>query len=176
MHRHFQRYLSRLQHLATKLLGSPYIPTPPPARTLPPPTGAIAQITLLHSTPLGQGKSLDRLILRFISRYKLQYLLYPFILLWATGFVLLIRQQWYNPSSASTVGCTASIWDDWPPDNCGLNGTDCQGNVLGGPADFRCLGGCDLVRLGNPRWVGGMEIDNVPVVIGPAAVGENIYR
>lgn len=78
-------------------------------------------------------------------------------------FVLLVRQQYYIPGP-TLIGCTGSPWNSWPPDTCGLNGTECEQDLEEGV--YRCMGGCLDVTLGNPRWVGGEEVDGVPFVVG----------
>lgn len=159
--------------LINKILGPPHSSTP---QILPGPSSYLTcNITLPNGTKI-ENASPDGSFVRLHHRLRLKYLLYPFLALWATGFILLIRQQWYDPSSAVAIPCTASIWNDWPPDTCGINGTDCSDDLGGGASDFRCLGGCDLVTLGNPRWVGDDQVNNVPLVIGPAAGQVNVYR
>jgi len=80
------------------------------------------------------------------------------------GYILLIRQQWWPLNGPPIIGCTSSIWNDWPPDTCGINGTACAGYLSGG--EYRCLGGCGDVNLGNPRWVGNEEVNGIPLVVG----------
>jgi hypothetical protein len=48
-------------------------------------------------------------------------------------------------------------------DVCGLNGTICENQLVAG--EYRCLGSC-RTGLGNPRWVGGEEVNGIPLVIG----------
>jgi hypothetical protein len=100
----------------------------------------------------------------------LHYFLWPFLALWATMFVLLIRQQYYVPGPV-VIGCNAGLWDNWPPDVCGVNATDCAEYLEEGT--YRCMGGCLDVTLGNPRWVGGDEVNGVPYVVGG---GDGRYR
>lgn len=89
--------------------------------------------------------------------------------------MLLIREQYFSPSSPPTIGCTDALWFDWPPDACGLNGTTCDEGLGGqGGGRYRCLGGCAYSPLGNPRWVGGEQIDRRPLVIGGG--NGNTYR
>ena len=106
---------------------------------------------------------LDAPVARFTQRARLHYALYPFIALWAMLFVLLIRQQYHN-TGPDPIACNAAIWNNWPPDTCGLNGTLCEDFLEEGT--YRCMGGCLDTTLGNPRWVGGEEINGVPLVIG----------
>ncbi|OCF35959.1 hypothetical protein I316_02454 [Kwoniella heveanensis BCC8398] len=58
-------------------------------------------------------------------------------------------------------------WDDWPPDNCGLGGGNCQADLerIDGRT-FRCLGGCRDTTLGNKRWVGYEKVDGQALIIG----------
>jgi hypothetical protein len=88
------------------------------------------------------------------------------------GYILLIRQQWWPAGGPPIIGCTASVWSDWPPDTCGINGTACESQLYGG--EYRCLGGCRDVHLGNPRWVGEEEVNGVPLVVGGG--DSTIYR
>lgn len=106
---------------------------------------------------------LDAPVVEFSRRARLHYALYPFIALWATLFILLIRQQYYN-TGPEPIACNAAVWDNWPPDVCGLNGTVCEDYLEEGT--YRCMGGCLDTTLGNPRWVGGEEVNGVPLVIG----------
>jgi len=85
-------------------------------------------------------------------------------------FVLLIRQQYYVPGPM-IIECNAGLWDNWPPDVCGVNATDCEDYLEAGT--YRCMGGCLDVTLGNPRWVGGEEVNGVPYVVGG---GDGRYR
>jgi hypothetical protein len=136
--------------------------TPIPNSMLPHPS---ASMTLSLSGPRSSYRSpIDVKVARFSKRFRLRYLLFPFLAVWATGYILLIRQQWWPPGSPPIIGCTASIWSDWPPDTCGINGTSCEAALYGG--EYRCLGGCRDVTLGNPRWVGNEEINGVPLVVG----------
>ncbi|ORY21153.1 hypothetical protein BCR39DRAFT_474635 [Naematelia encephala] len=105
----------------------------------------------------------DRAIHRFSTYRHLHRLLIPFLAIWATGFILLIRQQYYIPTP-EYIGCTASPWDNWPPDVCGINATDCATDLV--TASYRCPGACRDVTLGNPRWVGGEQVNGVPFVVG----------
>lgn len=114
----------------------------------------------------------DPPLYRFLTRHRTERLIIPFLLLWATLIVLLIRQQFYV-ADPPIIGCTASAWADWPPDTCGVNGTGCAGDLATDAGVYRCLGGCSEVPLGNPRWVGGTEVDGVPLVIGG---NDDIYR
>ncbi|KAK8850721.1 hypothetical protein IAR55_004641 [Kwoniella newhampshirensis] len=110
------------------------------------------------------------------SRFVFPSGLYPFLVIWLTIVILLIRQQYYLPSSPSMISCTASPWDDWPPDTCGVNGTDCVEDLTGiDGKEFRCMGGCKETTLGNPRWIGDEKVDRVPLIVG-GGDGQRTYR
>lgn len=109
----------------------------------------------------------DKSVYRLATSCRLYYALIPVLMLWAAANVLLVREQYFSPSSPPTIGCTSALWSDWPPDSCGLNGTDCDTALMDdGGGRYRCLGGCTYSPLGNPRWVGGNEVNRRPLVIG----------
>jgi len=135
---------------------------PLPTSLLPQPS---ASMSFALSTPRSSYRSpIDAKVVRFSKTFRLKYLLWPFLAVWMAGYILLIRQQWWPPGGPLIIGCTDSIWSDWPPDTCGINGTACAGALYGG--EYRCLGGCRDVNLGNPRWIGGEEVNGVPLVVG----------
>lgn len=115
---------------------------------------------------------IDAKMIRFASSFRLRYFLLPFLALWMTGYILLIRQQWWPSGAPDIIGCTSSVWSDWPPDTCGINGTGCEQYLYDG--QYRCLGGCRDVTLGNPRWVGDEEVNGVPLIVGGGQ--GNVYR
>ena len=143
---------------------------PLPTLDLPQPAASCSlSITLGNrSTSLAFDKPIHRL-----GRSRLfRRALIPFLLLWATANVLLIRQQYYV-STPQIISCDSSLWDDWPPDTCGLDATGCMDDLAN--STFRCMGGCRDVVLGNPRWVGDEIVNKVPLIIGGG--DENrIYR
>lgn len=143
---------------------------PLPNDSLPRPS---ASMSLALSTPRSSYTSpIDAKVERFSRRFRLKYFLLPFLAVWMAGYILLIRQQWWPPGGPQIIGCTDSIWSDWPPDTCGINGTACESQLYGG--EYRCLGGCRDVNLGNPRWVGEEEVNGVPLVVGGG--DSTIYR
>ena len=106
---------------------------------------------------------LDTALHNFSSHLRLRRGLYPFLVVWIAANILLIRQQYYI-SCPPIISCDNSLWDDWPPDTCGINGIDCVNDLV--VREYRCMGGCRDVTLGNPRWLGGEEVNSVPLVIG----------
>ncbi|ORX40876.1 hypothetical protein BD324DRAFT_575252 [Kockovaella imperatae] len=113
---------------------------------------------------------LDDRLRAFSKRFCPTWLLYPFLALWCMAFILLIRQQYYV-GNIGVISCDAAVWADWPPDTCGIDGFACLDQLEEGT--YRCLGGCQGVPLGNPRWVGGVSVDGIPLVIGG---NDSIYR
>jgi len=135
----------------------------PSHRQIPPPPNP--RLSLAATCKRKSGSvSLDMATTRISRRWKLQQLWFPYLLLWAMGFVLLIRAAYYLPSSPEFLGCTSTFFPDWPPDNCGVNGTECAAYLE--PGTYRCPGGCHTTTLGNPRWIGNETVDKVPLIIG----------
>lgn len=162
---------TRLRRAIRFILGPA---TPTPDSELSPP---ITPLTSSFTLPNHRACTTipDRGAYKLAKSLRLPYLLVPVLLLWATANVLLVREQYFSPSSPPTIGCTDALWSDWPPDICGLDGTECNAALQGdGGGRYRCLGGCSYSPLGNPRWVGGDEIDRRPLVIG--GNGNNTYR
>lgn len=112
---------------------------------------------------------LDHLLYRFSRRWKLQWFWLPFLLVWILGNALFLRAQYYLPGP-EVISCTASLFDSWPPDVCGLKGQECAEYLQ--QATYRCPGGCHETPLGNPRWVGNTSVNGVPYVVG----GHGVYR
>lgn len=183
--------LPRIRRWLTKILGPS---TPIPDAELPKPSGGLSLSLTLPSTsrsyttdrPKNRSWSIDidRAAYPFILKLRLHtyWVLVPILLLWTTANVLLVREQYYSPDSPLLIGCTDGLWADWPPDSCGLSGTDCAESLeaFGEPTTamdgrelrVRCNANCRNTPLGNPRWVGGEVVDRVPYVIG----GDGFYR
>ncbi|KAL7420916.1 hypothetical protein Q5752_004870 [Cryptotrichosporon argae] len=139
------------------------------------PAHPTSQLAFAYTAP---GRSLastpvNPRVLNISRKLRLHYALVPFLALWATGFVLLVREQYYLSSSPTLIDCDAALWDDWPPDTCGVNGTGCVSELEAGR--YRCPGGCDAVDLGNPRWIGDESVNGVPLVIG-GGDADHTYR
>lgn len=165
-----QRSLLRLPGVERTVDGINWILGPTERRPPPPPT------TMELTCALTGGRKrvsapLDAMCVRASRRAKLRHFYLLYLALWAAGFVLLIRAAYYQPGSPPSVSCTASMWDDWPPDNCGLGMEECAAMLEEGT--YRCPGGCQLVNLGNPRWVGNERVSKRPLVIGG---GDGVYR
>ncbi|CAK9783224.1 hypothetical protein CC85DRAFT_281969 [Cutaneotrichosporon oleaginosum] len=167
--------LDRVQH---KLMSRPrvrrvvdainWVLGPTERRPPPPPTG----LALTCACTGGRRRlaaPLDPIAVHASKRGKLPHFYLLYLALWAAGFILLIRAAYYQPGSPPSVSCTAGPWDDWPPDTCGLDMTECAAKLEEGT--YRCPGGCQLVKLGNPRWVGGEKVNKRPLIIG-----DGVYR
>ena len=156
----FSRKGLRKIHRRIRWILGPGVPIPD--EKLPKPTSScsLSYTFGTHSYHL----NLDSPFIRITNSFRLKWTLIPFLLLWATANIFLIRQQYYITSTPQMITCDTAVWDDWPPDVCGLNGTTCETQLVGG--DYRCMGGCRDVVLGNPRWVGDQVVNKVPLVIG----------
>lgn len=143
--------------------------TPTPDADIPPPSTSLKSSCTLPKYR-GYTSFPDKGVYQLSTSRRLHYALIPILMLWAAANVLLLREQFFSPASPPTIGCTAALWSDWPPDSCGLNGTDCN-EALGDDVSgrYRCLGGCAYSPLGNPRWVGGTEVNRIPLVVGGGA-------
>lgn len=141
---------------------------PVPSEQIPPPSPSLSLSFTLASR--SYSTLTDPPIVRFVGKWRLNRLLFLFLALWATMLVLLIRQQYYV-SGPQIIDCNDAYYDSWPPETCGLNASDCADSLK--PGTYRCMGGCQDVTLGNPRWVGGETINGVPMVIGG---GDGRYR
>jgi hypothetical protein len=95
---------------------------------------------------------------------NLPRLWFPFLLLWATGFVLLVRAAYYLPHAPEPLSCTSAFFEDWPPDACGVNGTKCAAGFEA--STYRCPGRCSTTTLGNPRFIGAKKVNGVPLIVG----------
>lgn len=137
----------------------------------PPPPTSLSLTCALTGGRKNVSKPVDAMFVRTTKKGKLSHFYLLYLALWATGFILLIRAAYYMPNSPDAIGCTAALWNDWPPDYCGLDMTECSAMLEEGT--YRCPGGCHLVKLGNERWVGGENVNKQPLVIGG---GGGVYR
>lgn len=145
-----------LLRITNRVLG-PSHRTPPPIPSAP---------LTLSFTAGSRNRSFnpDGGFARLSRRLHLRYWWLPFLACWAALNIGLIKAAYYLPSSPEMIGCTATMWPDWPPDTCGVNGTACVSNLT--PGVYRCPGGCANTNLGNPRWIGASKISGRPLVVG----------
>lgn len=105
----------------------------------------------------------------YLPRRKHRLLLFAaYVSLWLLTFALVKRQEGsvtelkpYGPPQS--IGCGAAFWDGG--DYCGLNGDRCR-PFKGSAFAFRCPADCASRQLGDPRAVGGQEINYRSLVVG----------
>ncbi|KAF8846244.1 hypothetical protein BDN67DRAFT_891173 [Paxillus ammoniavirescens] len=102
-------------------------------------------------------------ILRFTRPFTAPWLFVILVAVYIIAFAFLARAQWFLTPSSSFVDCTSVFWEQNA--GCGLDGELCApfANVS---FDFRCPAQCSSVVLQNPRLVGNIEVDFVPLLVG----------
>ena len=127
--------------------------------------------------------NIDSWLVDFNNRWRLRRLLLPFLAAWAVGFIFLVRAHWYtcsanalDPSTngpregPTSIGCTAAYMQSFPPNACGLDGSDCDVEITSSRKEmYRCFAGCGDDRgakLGNERIIGNETINHIAMVIG----------
>ncbi|KAL7415491.1 hypothetical protein BDY24DRAFT_383134 [Mrakia frigida] len=100
--------------------------------------------------------------------WKKGFMLGVFLCAWIVAFAFLVRQNSFlsrtEPSlgdGVSVLGCTSTFWSG--NDGCGFDGGNC---LSSGSLTFRCPGGCATQLIYNPRAIGNLLPDLVPLVIG----------
>ncbi|KAH8120209.1 LCCL domain-containing protein [Phellopilus nigrolimitatus] len=85
----------------------------------------------------------------------------------AAGYIIalsfLVRTQSFITPSSSWLGCTSTYW--LANDGCGLDGQSCE-PFDSSSLDFRCPAQCTSTVLANPRTIGDIEVDGVPLIVG----------
>ncbi|KAL1412452.1 hypothetical protein Q8F55_000197 [Vanrija albida] len=150
--------------VANRILG--------PTHRSPPPIPSAPLTLALTAGARDYRLNPDGGVARLTRRLGLQHYWLVYLAAWAALNVGLIKAAYYLPNSPEMIGCTATLWPDWPPDTCGLNGTACLPALEAGV--YRCPGGCGRTKLGNPRWIGGSRINGRPLVVGGG--GGGTYR
>ncbi len=79
------------------------------------------------------------------------------------AFAFFTQAQFYFTPAGSFIGCTATYWE--ANDGCGLDGELCA-PFNDSTFDFRCPAQCNAVILQNPRTIGDIAVDHVPLVVG----------
>ncbi|KAF9244568.1 hypothetical protein BU15DRAFT_41808 [Melanogaster broomeanus] len=102
-------------------------------------------------------------VLRLTRPFTAAWLFVTLVPAYIIAFAFLTRAQWFLTPSSSFVDCTSVFWTQNA--GCGLNGELCAPftNVS---FDFRCPAQCSSVVLQNPRLVGNVEVDFVPLLVG----------
>ncbi|KAG6381055.1 hypothetical protein JVT61DRAFT_5451 [Boletus reticuloceps] len=138
-----------------------YVRGPRPKRDLPNP------IPLLGRTYTFRGYTLtialEPALLRATRPFTAPWLFVLLAAAYIIGFAFFTRAQWFLIPSSSFVDCTSVFWTENA--GCGLNGELCA-PFTNTSFDFRCPAQCASVVLLNPRLVGNVELDFVPLLVG----------
>ncbi|KAI6162062.1 hypothetical protein EDD17DRAFT_1579758 [Pisolithus thermaeus] len=97
--------------------------------------------------------AIESTILRWTRPFTSYPLFATFVIVYIVSSVFIIRSQWYLIPASSFVGCTSVFWTENA--GCGLNG--------------------ELFVLQNPRIIGDLEVDFVPLLVG-GGDGQRTYR
>ncbi|KAG1757726.1 hypothetical protein EDB19DRAFT_59683 [Suillus lakei] len=155
----FRARSPRLYHAADRAVK--YIRGPRPKVDLPNP------VPLLGRTYNFKGRSytiaLEPAIIRFTRPLTTTWLFVLLVAAYIISFSFLVRAQWYTIPASSFVGCTSVYWTK--DAGCGLDGSLCA-PFSNSSFDFRCPAQCSSVVLQNPRLVGDVEVDFVPLIVG----------
>ncbi|KAI5123553.1 hypothetical protein M0805_003372 [Coniferiporia weirii] len=95
----------------------------------------------------------------FTSKWLLAFLVAAYII----SLSFLTRAQYYLTRSDAWIGCTSTYW--LANDGCGLDGQSCA-PFDNSSLDFRCPAQCTSVVLANPRTIGDIQVDGVPLIVG----------
>lgn len=107
--------------------------------------------------------ALEPTILRLTRPFTAPWLFVLLVVAYIIGFAFFTRAQWFLTPSSSFVDCTSVFWTENA--GCGLNGELCA-PFTNTSFDFRCPAQCGSVLLQNPRLVGDVELDFVPLLVG----------
>lgn len=104
------------------------------------------------------------------------------LVLWFALFVWFVHHSWFSGMVLGPNGwhepepldCTDTFW--LRNAQCGLHGAAC-GPFDGPEFTFRCPSKCMNTMLLNPRTVGNVQYNYMPLVVGgPSGSGDNVYR
>ncbi|EGO05176.1 hypothetical protein SERLA73DRAFT_43532 [Serpula lacrymans var. lacrymans S7.3] len=107
--------------------------------------------------------SLEPALIRMTRPLTSPWLFVVLVVAYIIGFAFLTRAQWFLTPASSFVGCTSVYWVENA--GCGLDGQSCA-PFTNTSFDFRCPAQCSSVVLQNPRAVGNLEVDFVPLLVG----------
>ncbi|KAH7885912.1 hypothetical protein F5I97DRAFT_2023720 [Phlebopus sp. FC_14] len=102
-------------------------------------------------------------LLRFTRPFTASWLFVALAAAYIISLAFLARAQWYLTPASSFVDCTSVYWTENA--GCGLDGEACA-PFSNSSFDFRCPAQCSSVVLQNPRMVGNLEVDYVPLIVG----------
>ncbi|KZT72779.1 hypothetical protein DAEQUDRAFT_808764 [Daedalea quercina L-15889] len=158
-HRRLARRLAQRYPRVARLVR--YVQGPRPKVDLPEPRPFL-NLTL-YTGRRSRSLALEPFLLRVTRPFTGPWL---FIILGAAyiiAFAFFARAQSFQTPSDSFIGCTATYWA--ANDGCGLNGESCE-PFTDSTFDFRCPEACASVVLENPRTVGDVQVDYVPLIVG----------
>ena len=124
-------------------------------------------IPLLGRTHTFRGHTitiaLEPAILRLTRPFTAPWLFVLLVPAYIIGFAFFTRAQWFLTPSSSFIDCTSVFWTENA--GCGLDGGLCA-PFTNTSFDLRCPAQCSSVVLQNPRLVGDVELDFVPLLVG----------
>ncbi|KAL6302145.1 hypothetical protein BKA93DRAFT_900915 [Sparassis latifolia] len=126
----------------------------------------------LHTGRRSYSLALEPALIRVTRPFTSPWL---FIIL-TIGYIIAVafisRAQSFLTPADSFVSCTATYWS--ANNGCGLDGQDCM-PFSNSSFNFRCPAQCSSVVLENPRTVGDVKVDYIPLIVGGGDVNET-YR
>ncbi|KAJ8594851.1 hypothetical protein M405DRAFT_760088 [Rhizopogon salebrosus TDB-379] len=149
----------RLYYAATRIVT--YIRGPRPKVNLPDPVPSLGRTYTIRGRQF--TIAIEPAIIRFTHSLTAPWLLVLLAAAYIISFSFFVRAQWYLTPASSFVECTSVYWTENA--GCGLNGTLCA-PFSNSSFDFRCPAQCSSVVLQNPRLVGNVEVDFVPLIVG----------
>ncbi|KAH9837151.1 uncharacterized protein C8Q71DRAFT_706978 [Rhodofomes roseus] len=138
-----------------------YVQGPRPKVDLPDPTPFL-NLTL-YTGRRSRSLSLEPFLRRVTRPFTNPWLFVILAAVYIIGLAFFARAQSFLTPSDSFIGCTATYWG--ANNGCGLNGESCE-PFTDSTFDFRCPAACSSVVLENPRTVGNIQADYVPLIVG----------
>ena len=116
--------------------------------------------------------SVEHTLLRFTRPLASPWLFILLGVAYIIGLAFFSRAQSFLTPASSFVGCTSTYWLE--DDGCGIDGSECA-PFTNSSFDFRCPAQCNSVILENPRTIGDITVDFVPLLVGGGDVNKT-YR
>ncbi|KAI0932031.1 hypothetical protein AcW1_000727 [Taiwanofungus camphoratus] len=107
--------------------------------------------------------ALEPALIRVTRPFTNPWLFVILVVGYIIGFAFFSRAQSFLTPASSFIDCTSTYWS--ANNGCGLDGQDCE-PFTNSTFDFRCPAQCSSVVLQNPRTVGDMQVDYVPLIVG----------
>lgn len=138
-----------------------YLRGPRPKVDLPDPTPFL-NLTL-HGGRRSYSLALEPALVRATRPFRNPWLFVVLAAGYIIGFAFFARAQSYLTPADSFISCTSTYWA--ANNGCGLDGENCE-PFSNSTFDFRCPASCSSVVLQNPRTVGDVQVDWVPLIVG----------